>query len=754
MSCCVPPPEFIEAVAGPQQVGPSDNEVRLASRPLAGGLRQSDFAVPAVHCGGCVHTIEKALGALPGVTAARVNLSTRRLAVQWRDDAPLPPMVPTLVALGYEPNLFELAVTDRDPKLRELIVALAVAAFCSMNIMMLSGSVWSGADGPTRGILHWICALLTLPVLLYSCRVFYASAWQALRHGRTNMDVPITVGLVMAFALSLYDTINRGDHAYYDATATLAFFLLIGRTLDHVMRERARNAVKGLARLAPRGALALRDDGTREYLPVGEIVPGTVLLVAAGERIPVDAEVMGGSSELDRSLVSGESAPHPVQPGVRLEAGTLNLTAPLTVRSIAAERDSFLAEMVRLMEVAEGGHQGFRRLADRVAEYYSPVVHLTALLAFVAWMILSGDLHLSATTAVAVLIITCPCALGLAVPMVQVIAARRLFEQGIMVKDGGALERLEGIDTVVFDKTGTLTTGQPLLANRGDIAVQTLATAAALAVHSRHPHALAVAAAANGLAVPAMTDVSELPGCGMEAKLDGFTWRLGRAGWALAAPDAVEGTVLARDGRLEAQFHFIDQLRPQAGAAIRALKAQGLAVEILSGDQPAAVADVATRLGITVWSANMQPAMKLARLTELKRTGHRVLMVGDGLNDAPALVAADVSMAPANAADVGRHAAGFVFMREPLTAVPDTLVLARRASQLVRQNLVLALGYNVIAVPVAVLGYATPFVAAIAMSLSSVVVVANAMRLGGRQERHRKADVVPLMDAAAEARTT
>lgn len=753
MSCCLPPPEFIEAVAGPRQVGPSDDELRLASRPIAGGLRQSDLSVPTVHCGGCVHKIEKALRQVPGVAAARVNLSTRRLAVQWQDGATVPPVIPTLLALGYEANLFDPTEDDRDPRLRRLIVALAVAAFCSMNIMMLSGSVWSGADGPTRGILHWICALLTLPVLLYSCRVFYESAWHALRHGRTNMDVPITIGLVMAFLLSIYDTITLGDHAYYDATATLAFFLLIGRTLDHVMRERARIAVRGLARLAPRGALALRDSGGHEYLPVSEIVPGTILLISAGERIPVDAEIISGRSELDRSLVSGESAPHPVQPGERLEAGTLNLTAPLTVRCVAAEQDSFLAEMVRLMEVAEGGQQGFRRLADRVAQYYSPVVHFTALIAFAGWMILSADLHLSATVAVAVLIITCPCALGLAVPMVQVMAARRLFERGVMVKDGGALERLETIDTVVFDKTGTLTTGQPVLTNAADIATSALAVAATLAVQSRHPHALAVVKAADGLELPPASDVTEVPGCGMEARLGGSIWRLGRAEWALEAPKGIAGTVLSRDGRLSAEFRFIDQLRPGAAAAIRALQARGLAVEIVSGDQPEAVAEIAGRLGVTRWSAAMQPAMKLARLAELRQAGHRVLMVGDGLNDAPALVAADVSMAPANAADVGRNAAGFVFLREPLTAVPETLDLAQRAARLVRQNLALALAYNVIAIPIAVLGYATPFVAAIAMSLSSVVVVFNAMRLGWRTEHNPRAVVGRLHEAPAEVQT-
>jgi Cu2+-exporting ATPase len=744
VTCCLPPPEFVEAVAGPSQPGPSDDEVRLASRSLGNGLRQSDFSVPDVHCGACVRSIEMAVGGLAGVEAARVNLSTRRLAVRWREAEGQPPIVATLFKLGYPATLDDFATERGDPMLAGLVKALAVAAFSAMNVMMLSGSVWAGADPATRDLLHWICAVLTLPVLLYSARIFYISAWRALRHGRTNMDVPISIGVLLAFALSLYDTLTRGEHAYYDATATLVFFLLIGRTLDHVMRERARTAVKGLGRLAARGALVRRDDGSRDYVPVADIVPGMTLLIAAGERVPVDAEVTAGRSDLDRAIVTGESAPQPVMPGARIEAGTLNLTGPLTVVARAAERDSFLAEMARLMEAAEGGRARYRRLADRVAAIYAPVVHLAALFTFIGWMVAAGDLHRAVVIAIAVLIITCPCALGLAVPMVQVMAARRLFERGVMIKDGGALERLESVDTVVFDKTGTLTTGTPTLTNLREVPLDLLAIAGAIAAHSRHPHALAIATAAAAMPAPVAATVAEQPGLGIEATLAGSTWRLGRAEWALAAPGDTRGTVLARDGVLAVGFAFEDTLRPGAAEAVETLLRQGLEVEIVSGDGAAAVEDVARRLGITRWAAGLMPGGKTARLAALASQGRHALMVGDGLNDAPALAAAHASMAPANAADVGRQAADVVFLRQGLGAVPETLRLARAAGRLVRQNLVLALAYNVIAIPVAVLGYATPFVAAIAMSASSVVVVANALRLGWRGPRRPDAPALGL----------
>ena len=748
MSCCAPGAELAAELGG----APSREEVLLSSRELGGGLMQTDLAVPNMHCGACIRAVEGGLARLPGVEQARVNLSTRRVAVKWRAGT-VPPLIETLATLGCPAHLFDTEADKGDPELSRLIRALAVAGFAAMNIMLLSVSVWSGADAETRQAFHWISAALALPALLYSGRIFFRSAWRALRHGRTNMDVPISIGICLAFGLSLYDTVHNGEHAYFDAATTLIFFLLIGRTLDHVMREKARAAVRGLVRLSPRGATVLRGDGGRDYLPVKEIAPDMRILLAAGERVPVDAVVAEGRSEIDCAIATGESVPRHVAPGSALQAGTTNLSGPLVVIATARAEESFLAEMVRLMEAAEGGRARYRRLADRAAQLYSPVVHAAAFLTFLGWMAATGDWHRAIGVAIAVLIITCPCALGLAVPIVQVVAARRLFESGIMVKDGSGLERLAEADMAAFDKTGTLTLGRPRLAGQEGLDPDALALAAALAAHSRHPLSRALAAAgANGRAVPHLSDISEHPGLGLEAKAGRDVYRLGRAGWALDMGGEEGGTVLSRNGQLLAAFTFEDTLRPEAAEAVSALRGRGLRIAILSGDQAETVAAAAGKVGIEDHAGGLLPAQKVARLEALAGEGRKVLMVGDGLNDAPALAAAHVSMAPATAADIGRNAADFVFLHESLSAVPLAVAVAREAGRLVRQNFALAILYNAIALPVAIAGYVTPLVAAIAMSLSSVIVVANALRL--RQGRAPKPHRQEKPYRPAEARQT
>ncbi|UCA45935.1 cation-translocating P-type ATPase [Pseudochrobactrum sp. XF203] len=743
MSCCGSGIQFSAADYRPE-------ELLLASRTLGDGQRQLDLSVPSVHCGLCIQTVETALNALPEVSYARVNLSSKRVSVRWKDGIEPPHVIDALQKAGYPAHIFELG-DDKDPQLSRLLIALAVAGFASMNIMLFSVSVWSGADAATRDMFHWLSGLIALPTLVYSGRIFYMSAWNALKHGRSNMDVPISLAITLAFVMSVYETLNSGQHAYFDASATLLFFLLIGRTLDHVMRERARSAVKGLSQLAARGAVVIGDDNQHSFMPIADIRPSMRIILAVGERVPVDAVVESGRSDLDCSIATGESVPVPVTQGSKIRAGTMNLAAPLTIKATASADSSFLAEMVRLMDAAEGGRARYRQLADRASALYVPLVHTTAFLAFVVWLYLSGDWYKSTYVAITTLIITCPCALALAVPIVQVVAARRLFENGIMVKDGSAMERMAEIDSVMFDKTGTLTLGQPQLMERGSLDQNALELAAELALYSRHPLSRALTAFTNPAKNIRFDLIEEVSGAGIEARMGQDIYRLGRRDWAVedvSQDNASTGTetVLSRNGTLLEAFRFEDSPRDDAARSVQALKDEKLSVEILSGDKEKTVSALARQLGIEKYRAEILPAHKSELVTERTNEGHKVLMVGDGLNDAPALMSAYVSMAPATAADIGRNAADFVFLHDSLTAVPLAVAISREAGKLIRQNFALSLIYNIIAVPIALFGYVTPLIAALSMSLSSILVVSNALRLkAGKKQGQKTASPLSLL---------
>ncbi|WP_279589129.1 heavy metal translocating P-type ATPase [Sphingobium vermicomposti] len=721
----------MDDIAQPTLARQSVDELVLASRVLEDDLLQTQLSVPTAHCGGCMAKIERVLTGLEGVASARVNLSTRRVTVTWRRAGGVPPLLETLSGAGFEANLLSMLEDRPDNEKRRLILATAVSGFAAMNIMLLSVSVWSGADAGTRQLFHLISALLALPTVVYSGRIFFQSAWSALRAGHTNMDVPISIGIVLALALSLFDTLHSGPHAYFDAVVTLIFFLLIGRTLDHLMRDKARSAVLGLTRMMPAGAKVLVPDGSRAFLPLDQIAVGDVILLAPGERVPLDGIVLAGEGDVDTAAVTGEAMPVPVTSGSRLLSGMLNLDGSLEIRVTNISARSFLSEMVRMMEAAEQGRARYRRLADRAAAYYSPIIHSLAFAAFAGWFLASGDWHRSLTIAISVLIITCPCALGLAIPMVQMVAAKRLFERGIALKDGSALERLADIDIVVFDKTGTLTIGD-LRVTESEIDRRYQKVALEMASRSEHPVARAIAASGEHPSNIVLEGFSELPGKGLEASSEGRKFRLGRADWALAARDAAKNrfsTVLSVDGELAGHFAFSDLEKTSARETVRQINDLGLPLELLSGDRPEAVSALAASIGISQFRAGLLPQQKVQRLEVLAARQGKAMMVGDGLNDGPALAAAHVSMAPSNAADIGRAAADVVFFGQDLTTIPQAIRVARKTRSLVRQNLALSVGYNLLVIPIALAGHVSPLLAAVAMSLSSISVVANSLRI-------------------------
>lgn len=722
------------------------------------------LSVPGIHCGGCMAVIERGLDDIRGVVSARVNLSLKRVTVVMDDAETSPaPVLARLDTLGYPATPVDIGSSDDSEHKRQtdaLLKALAVAGFAAGNIMLLSVSVWSGAEGATRDLFHLLSGLIAIPVVAYSGRVFYVSAARALMRGRMNMDVPISLAVLLALGMSVYESLTGGAEAYFDAAVTLLFFLLIGRYLDQLMRDHARNAVLALSSMTAKGGTTIGKDGSLAYVPADEIEPGMILRIAPGERVPVDGRVVRGASDLDRSLVTGESEPVTIGVGRDVEAGTLNITGSIDIEASRKAEKSFLAEVMQMMEAAENGRGRYVRVADRMARIYAPAVHLLALAAFAGWMIATGgNWHASLYTAISVLIVTCPCALGLAVPVVHVIGAARLFRLGILMKDGSAFERLAEADMAVFDKTGTLTTGKPRVA-AADIAPDAAPVARALALHSTHPASRAIAAYLSDAGMAHIDTVVEVPGFGVEARIGGKRARLGRTQWVIeiASPgnfgDEREGVLFAIEGERPARFLTEESLRDGAEGAIRKLAEQGLDCELLSGDNQSAVESLARKLGIADARANQTPASKIGRIRELQSAGHKVLMVGDGLNDAPALAAGHVSMAPASASDVGRMAADFVFTRDNLDAVPLARQIALKAGTLVRENFGLALVYNCIAVPLAVAGYVTPLVAALAMSGSSIAVVTNSMRLAGggglMKRRERESDRQVLLSTRAK----
>ena len=582
------------------------------------------FSLPMAHCAACISTVETGLQAVPGVHSARVNLTMKRVSVDADPSVTAPQLIEALKGVGYEAHELDaglLSATETDKQGRDLLMRLGVAFFSMMNVMLLSIAVWSGAEAATRDMFHWISAAIAIPTVIFSGQPFFKSAWAALRVGRLGMDVPISLALILATSISLFETIYSGHHAYFDAAVMLSFFLLAGRYLDHRTRAVARSAAEELAALeVPRASVLV--DGAEVVRPISEVMAGDLVRVRPGGRMPVDGQIVEGSSEVDRSLLTGESLPVFAGEGTVVSAGEVNLTGPLVLRVTAAGRESSLHRMADLVAVAESAKTRYTSLAERAASWYSPLVHILSFSAFGFWMWQTGgDLRYAINISAAVLIITCPCALGLAVPAVVTAASGKLFRKGLLIKHGTALERLAEVDTVVFDKTGTLTMGAPTPTNMDDHPRAAVEVAVALASASSHPLALALVAAgrAMGVAGVRIDDLREVPGYGVEGMWKGMRVRLGRAEWCGATPLDMTATYLSTGDGAARAFTFADSLRPGAEEAIASLRGQGLRVLLISGDAQGAVWELAARLGIAEWTAEALPAEKARAAAERDR---------------------------------------------------------------------------------------------------------------------------------------
>lgn len=719
-------------------------------RAEGGHVREAALILEGITCAACMWLNERHLAALPGVVGVQVNYASQRLRVRWDERRlRLSDILAAVTRIGYLAHPYDPGRSQQllEQERKRLLRRLGLAGVLGAQVMVLAEALYLGSDtgaaSEFAGFFYGISLLLTAPVLLYSAQPFFKGAWNDLRQRRAGMDVPVVLGIVGAFGASLWTTFTREGDVYYDSVTMFVFFLLAGRYVELRARTRAAEAAESLVRATPAAATRLADDGSERIVAVADLAPGDRVRVRPGETIPADGVVLEGHSSVNEALLTGESLPLAKHPGAHVVGGTLNVESPLTLRVVRVGPDTVLSSILRLLDRAHGEKPRLVQLADRAAALFTAaLLGLAALTAIVWWQI---DPARALPITIAVLVITCPCALALAMPTALAAATGALTRRGLLVTRGHALETLARATHVVFDKTGTLTLGRPRL-----LAVHTFSTparadclrlAGALERHSEHPLAVAVRDAAGDNAANA-TGVVNIPGAGLRGTVNGDTYYIGspdfireHTGHRLDAPAladlrAAGGPVvlLASPAAMLAAFTFEDTVRPQAHELVEALARRGRKVLLLTGDHEPAARRVADALGITDIAWDLKPADKLARVQALQAAGAVVAMVGDGVNDAPVLAQASVSIA-VGTVDVAGASADMILLSSRLDTLRAGLDTAQATLRVVRQNLAWAVAYNLVAVPLAVMGYVTPWLAALAMSLSSLTVVANSLRL-------------------------
>jgi Cu2+-exporting ATPase len=696
------------------------------------GRRATTLVVEGIRCAACAWLIERALQGSAGVAAVSVNASTSRLALEFDPRAtPLSRLVALLARLGYRVHCparddARAAAGERRSSLKRL----AVAGLGAMQAMMLSEALYFGAgelDFATRDFFRWVTFLVATPVVFYSGWPFLAGALQQLRLRAPGMDLLVAVSVLLAWAASVFETLRGGEAVYYDAAVMFMFFLLAARHLETEARRRATAALDVLARAQPELALRLDGAGREETVAVAAVSPGDRVRVRAGSAVPVDGLLQDAPAELDESFITGESRAVAHAPGELLLAGSIALGGPLELRATRAARESTIARLAELAARAQAERPHAARIADRVAGVFVVAMLGVAALVGFAWASIEPARALPVT--LAVLAATCPCALALAVPAAIAAAQAAFARQGALVLDPDAVESLARADTIIFDKTGTLTTGRLQLAaleTFGASQGEALAEAAALERGMHHPLAALFRPFDDGRAAG---EVRIMAGQGVDGRIGGMPRRIGTHAFATGEPHDDEGIWLGDGWRALARFDCGDTPRPGAAGALAALRDSGLSIEVLSGDSPARVAALASELGVDAWRARCLPAAKLERVRELRAEGHRVVMVGDGVNDAAVLAGADVAIALADGAALAQASASVVLAGRDIAHLPGLLATARRARRVMRQNLGWAVAYNGLALPLAALGFVAPWVAALGMAASSLVVTLNALRL-------------------------
>lgn len=713
------------------------------------GSKSLSLMVQKMHCAACVWLIESVLKKQENVLKARINLSKKTLFLRFTGDAKDGNnLVHLIQEIGYKLLPFdEEILNSAEKKYNDTILrALAVAGFGVGNIMLFSFSLWfsdaidMGVN--TRNLLHFFSSLIALPVIIYSARPFFSSALTSIKQGYPNMDLAISIAIFLACLVSLLETFRGATHVYFDSAVMLIFFLLIGRYLDLKARKKAFAIATEFTMLAASFG-RVEENSKIKILPAKQLREDMILLVAAGEKIAADGIVIDGISEIDTALISGENLPKKILPGAQVFAGTINLLSPLKIHITKSTQNSLLSEIIRLSEEAENKKIHYIRISDYLAKFYTPAVHLLALATFLFWIKQGWEVALMNATAV--LIITCPCALALAVPIVQTILISNFIKKGILVKSGEALEKLDKIDVMVFDKTGSLTVGAPklteiiILKALPNQALEAkdfyLKLAASLAKKSRHPISQAIFNSYDGQLEELLTQENQ--GFGVEAIFENKVLKLGRKSFCEIKNDfSVPQNSLScfmKFGEEEVLFLFEDALKEDALSVIATLKKTGKKIILLSGDSENSVRNIAQKLDIAEFYFEQTPVEKVRFLEKLKSENKKFMMIGDGLNDAPALALSDVSISFSQGSDISQNIADIVIQGQKLMPIIELLRSSKKAINLMRQNLLIALIYNSIAVPYAIMGHVVPLIAAIAMSSSSLLVLFNSLRINSKK---------------------
>ncbi|MGF1643333.1 MAG: heavy metal translocating P-type ATPase [Thiotrichales bacterium] len=737
--------------------------------------REAALILEGITCAACVWLNERHVQALPGVVEFTVNYSTHRARVVWDpEQLALSEILRAIRAIGYHAHPYDPGTRDQAMRRehRQALRRLAVAGLGMMQVMMLGLALWLGADDTTQAelmqFIRWVAAGLTTPVVFYAALPFFRSAWRDLRHRQLGMDVPVSLAIASTYVASLYAVLlGHGEHVYFESVAMFVFFLLTSRYLESMARQRASHAIDRLDRLIPTLATRIEADGSERQVAVVELVAGDRVRVKPGETIPADGQVDDGESTVNQALLTGEPEPCLRRHGDAVVGGTVNVDSPLVIQITKVGAETTLAAIQRLLDRAQTEKPRLAKMAEQgTGLFVTVVLILTALVGLVWYYLIAPDRAL--WIMVAMLVATCPCALALATPVAITTTTGALSRLGLLVTRGQAIENLATVKVICVDKTGTLTLGQPTLLRTevlepGLSASDLLRQIAALERHSEHPMAKALVRAGGDTTLTA-TAVRNTPGRGLQGLVEGRLLQVGsaeflgiepRADLTQTPPGQLHATPVhvAADGRLLGVCWLADQPRPRVRETVAELHALGCEVVLLSGDQPEATARFADAMGISAAHGGLSPEEKLTYVRTRQARGETVMMVGEGINDAPVLAGADVSLAMGSGTRIAQTQADLILMTDRLATLPQAIAQARQTLRIVRQNIAWAIGYNALALPIAAMGWLTPWLAALGMSLSSLLVVGNALRLSARRETARAPDTPPtkaLLTASRE----